>query len=257
MCYAGSITSKKTGGFNCCHSCSNHWVKGLNMQSEAEFGCFSIYFDLLTLRMNRNLDVRRLSMSSISKLRSMLPAHVCFRAQKEITIVPLCPRNVFPWGESCLLEYLKIVKPLSVDIYHFLVDVHLQTAAIYQNRQGRGSKAWSQGRRTAEQEMENKCVTEDSVKPRVLQDTCQWIICMRDEPSAITALELLFIAPECKDASHWLNLKSAGSRQQYYSTSVWISKHLPVWWRGTPLRANNVSEGGVVIVDMLKCIPEN
>lgn len=151
--------------------------------------------------MNRSLDVRRPSMSSISRMRSMLPARVCvLGARKEITTVPLCPRNVFPWGESCLLEYLKIVKPLSVDIYHFLVDVHLQTAAIYQSRQGRGIGAWPRARRTAEQEMENKCVTEDSVKPRVLQDTCQRIICMRDEPSAITSpLEFLFIAPECKE----------------------------------------------------------
>lgn len=66
------------------------------MELDAEFRRFSIYFDLLTLRMNRSLDVRRLSMGSISRIRSMLPARVCFRARKEIRTVPLCPRNVLP-----------------------------------------------------------------------------------------------------------------------------------------------------------------
>lgn len=72
-------------------------------------------------------------------------------------------QNAFPWGESCLLECLKSVNPFSMDIYHFLVAVHLQTAAIYQSRQSGWRRVWLQGSRTA--------------KGRKWKQTCYWELC--------------------------------------------------------------------------------
>lgn len=53
-----------------------------------------------------------------------------------------------PGDVSCLLDgRLKMVKPVSMDIYQPPVDVHPEPAPIYQGRQtGRRRRAWLWGR---------------------------------------------------------------------------------------------------------------